>query len=164
MTKPRILFAGAILLAAAAAPLFTIPAGAQGSDRAKRIGGKMVCMCGCSQILTQCNHVGCTMSSAMLKELDRTVAKGDSDDLIIQSFVQEYGPAVQAEPPNRGFNRVAWFLPGVTLAAGLALVLFVISRWRRRPAMAAAGPDAPPPLSDEFLSRARQKADRETEE
>ena len=43
---------------------------AQDSDRAKRLGGGLMCMCNCNQILTQCNHVGCTRSAAMLKKLD----------------------------------------------------------------------------------------------
>ena len=32
------------------------------------------------------------------------VARNDSDDLILQAFVQEYGPTVLAEPPTKGFN------------------------------------------------------------
>ena len=58
----------------------------------------MICMCGCGQILTACNHVGCKTSLAMLKEMDARVTSGDSDDLILQSFVQEYGEKVMAEP------------------------------------------------------------------
>src|SRR5207248_5375260 len=61
----------------------------QSSDRAKQLGGKLICMCNCNQILTACNHVGCTMSSAMLKEMDQRVASNESDDLLLQSFVQE---------------------------------------------------------------------------
>ena len=53
-----------------------------------------MCMCGCGQILTQCNHINCPSSGPMLKELDAHVAKGESDDLIIQDFVQEYGEKV----------------------------------------------------------------------
>ena len=88
MTRTRRLFAIGILAAAAAAPLVIMPAGAQQpSDRAKQIGGKFMCMCGCSQVLTQCNHVGCTTSTAMLKELERSVARGDSEDVITQMFV-----------------------------------------------------------------------------
>ena len=163
MTRVRLPLAVVLLVAAAFVPLIAAPAGAQQSDRAKRIGGKFLCMCSCNQILTQCNHVGCTMSATMLKELDQQVARGDSDDLIVQSFVQEYGPQVLAEPPNKGFSRVAWWIPGVALAAGLALVVLVISRWKNRPMAVASGPSAPD-ISPEFLERARRQADQETEE
>ena len=103
----------------------------QSSDRAKQLGGKMICMCGCDQILTQCNHVGCKTSLAMLKEMDARVASGDSDDLILQSFVQEYGEKVMAEPSTHGFNALAWAIPGIAFALGLALVVLVIRHWRQ---------------------------------
>ena len=92
-----------------------------------------MCMCNCNQVLTQCNHVGCTTSTAMLKQVDQAVARGDSEDAITQAFVQEFGTKVYAEPPHSGFSLVAWSMPAVYLAIGLVLVLFVISRWRKRP-------------------------------
>jgi cytochrome c-type biogenesis protein CcmH/NrfF len=134
---------------------------AQDSDRAKRIGGQLMCMCGCNQVLTQCNHVGCKVSAAMLKELDQRVQTASSDDLILQSFVQEFGPKVLASPPAQGFNLLAWFIPGIAFAAGLSLVVVVIRQWRRRFELAPAGG---PPVSAEALARAREQVDRETQD
>jgi len=165
MTRTRRLFAIGILAAMAGAPLVIMPVGAQQpSDRAKQIGGKFMCMCGCSQVLTQCNHVGCTTSTAMLKELERSIARGDSEDVITQMFVQEFGTKVYAEPPKSGFSLVAWSLPSIYLALGTILVVFVISRWRkpRNPAIASAG--NAPRVSAERLERARAQAARETED
>lgn len=139
----------------------------QSSDRAKKLGGKMECMCGCNEILTECNHVGCKTSLAMLKELDARVASGDSDDLILQSFVQEYGDKVLAEPATHGFNSLAWAIPGITFALGLTLVVLVIRHWRRpvaaTPASVAAAAAATA-VSPEMLERARREVDRETED
>src|SRR5258708_34078170 len=59
----------------------------QQSDRAKQIGGKFQCMCSCNQILTQCNHVGCTVSTSMLKELGAMGNRGDSEAKITLTFV-----------------------------------------------------------------------------
>src|ERR1700734_939840 len=81
------------------------------TGRGKRIGGKFMCMCGCNQVLTQCNHVGCTVSTGMLKELNEMVGRGDSDALITAAFVKEYGTTVYAEPPKSGFSLVAWSMP-----------------------------------------------------
>lgn len=133
----------------------------QSSDRAKRLGGKLICMCGCNQILTECNHVGCTRSGEMLKEMDRRVTANDSDDLILQSFVQEFGAAVLAEPPTRGFNSLAWAIPGIAFALGLALVVMVIRQWRHRVAVV---PAAGPAVSPEMLARARREIDRQTDD
>jgi len=150
----------ALALVAAGLVFATRGAQAQQTDRAKQIGKRLMCMCGCKQILTACNHVGCQVSGAMLKELDQRVAQGDADDLILQSFVQEYGTEVIAEPPTKGFDGIAWFLPSIALVGGLAIVIVVILRWARRPVPASTGPKVP----DELLARARAQADRETED
>jgi len=165
MIRLRRLATLGILAVMAAAPLLITPAGAQQpSDRAKQIGGKFMCMCGCSQVLTQCNHVGCTTSAAMLEELERSVARGDSEDAITQMFVQEFGTKVYAEPPKSGFSLVAWSLPSIYLGLGTVLVVFVISRWRKPPNPAIASVRNAPRVSAEQLERARAQAARETED
>jgi len=152
-----------VSLAAALAWLGGAPAYAQQTDRAKKVGGQLICMCNCNQILTQCNHVGCSTSTTMLKKLDALITRNDSDDLTLQAFVQEWGVKVLAEPPAKGFNRVAWFIPGVAFAIGLGIVLLVIQHWRRRMTLTPAAPTGPA-LSPELLARSRQQADRETED
>lgn len=148
------------LLALALMHLSWLPAYGQQTERAKALGKRLMCMCGCNQILTACNHVGCSTSAAMLKKLDQVVARNEPDDLTLQSFIQEYGESVLAEPPRKGFSLVAWVIPSAAFALGLAIVLVVISRWRRRVAVAPAQPQ----ISPELLARARQQADRETED
>ena len=137
-----------------------LPAYGQRSDRAKQIGDRLWCMCGCNQILTQCNHVGCSTSTAMLKKLDLLVERGDSDDLVVQAFVQEYGPQVQSQPPAQGFALMGYLLPGVALLAGLGIVMVIIQHWRHTaklvPASAGTG------ISAEMLERARRRAESET--
>jgi len=166
MSKLRVVFALAFVVALGVFPLI---AQQQQSDRVKAIGGKFLCMCGCSQVLTQCNHVGCTMSAAMLKNLGDWVNRGDSEATITQAFVQQFGTTVYAEPPKTGFSLIAWAMPIVYFVVGAALVLFVISRWRKRPQ--AAGVDAAAPvtpsgakISPEAMERARAQAARETED
>jgi cytochrome c-type biogenesis protein CcmH/NrfF len=149
-------------LASALVPLHV---DAQKTDRAKALGTKLMCMCGCGQILTQCNHINCPSSGPMLKELDAHVAKGEADDLIIQDFVQEYGEKVLSEPPSRGFNSIAWYIPGAAFA-------MLIRLWRQRDvarlATASSAPaatqDAAAELHDIQIERARRQADRDTED
>src|SRR5579863_10767427 len=130
MTNRRRIAPLLLIVAFAVLPLFA----QQQADRVKEVGGKFLCMCGCGQILTQCNHVGCTMSASMLKELGAMVNRGDSEDKITQTFVQEFGTTVYAEPPKSGFSLVAWSMPAVYFLAGAVFVIFVIRRWRGRPA------------------------------
>lgn len=134
---------------------------AQQTARAKAIGQKLICMCGCKQGLVACNHVGCTTSRAMLKEVDERVARGDSDDLILQAFVQEYGPTVLAEPPMKGFNWVAWVIPVLAPLIAFYIVWEVVRRWRRSAAVATAGG---PSVPAELLDRARHESEQESDE
>src|ERR1700733_12993635 len=172
MTKRRrlaLIVASFVGIASALIPLRMV---AQKSDRAKVLGEKLMCMCGCGQILTQCNHINCPSSGPMLKELDAHVAKGEADDLIVQDFVQEYGEKVLSEPPSHGFNSIAWYIPGVAFAIGLGIVITLIRLWRQRDVArlrpASAAPPVPPNAAVELqnaqLERARKQADRETEE
>src|SRR5579863_3286194 len=160
MTKGRII---APLLAMAAFAVLPLVAQQQ-ADRVKEVGGKFLCMCNCGQILTQCNHVGCTMSASMLKELGAMVNRGDSEDKITQTFVQEFGTTVYAEPPKSGFSLVAWLMPGFYFLVGAAIVVFFINKWRRQaPALAAVAP-AGVHISSKALERARSQAVRDTED
>jgi cytochrome c-type biogenesis protein CcmH len=136
----------------------------QQSDRVKTVGSRFLCMCGCNQVLTQCNHVGCTVSTSMLKELSEMVGRGDSDSVITAAFVKEYGTTVYAEPPKSGFSLVAWSMPFVYFVAGATLVIFIIRKWRSRPASVMQTSPGGIPLSAEALDRARAQAARETDD
>jgi|SRR5690242_3015498 len=139
----------ALLLAAA--PL----SHAQQTARAKALGAQLKCVCGCNQVLTACNHVGCTYSHAMLKELDERVARGDSDSLILQSFVQEYGEQVLTDPPRKGFNWLVWILPIAAPLLAFFVIWEVVRRWRRQSILAPAGG---PSLAPDLLERARRES------
>ncbi len=165
MSKARAIAVITMLAMVAIAPLLIAPIGAQQlSDRAKQIGGKFMCTCGCSQVLTECNHVGCGTSASMLKELNQALSRGDSEDVITQMFVQEFGTKVYAEPPKSGFSLVAWALPSVYLFVGTGVVILVISRWRKRPPQQVAPSGGVPGISPELLERARAQASRETQD
>jgi len=134
---------------------------AQQTERAKKLGAKLMCTCGCNEVLTACNHVGCTTSHAMLKELDDRIARGGSDELILQSFIQEYGPTVLVDPPKTGFTGLVWIVPIVAPLLAIALVWELVKRWRHRAALTPAGG---PPISADLLDRARREAGRPGDE
>lgn len=131
------------------------------SARFNDLGHRLMCACGCRQILLECNHVGCSYSDRMRAELVAAVDRGDNDDLTLQSFVQKYGPTVLAAPTKTGFDRVAWITPYVALLLGLALVSFIVRAWRSRPLLRPA--DLPAPVHGVELERFRDQARRETE-
>jgi cytochrome c-type biogenesis protein CcmH len=135
--------------------------GAGDDARFNKIGHSMMCTCGCSQVLLECNHVGCQSSDKMRNELIAALDRGDNDDLIMQGFVQNYGPTVIAAPTATGFNRVAWIMPFVALAFGMAFVVVVVRSWKNKPAPALADGITIPKggVLNEFREQARKETD-----
>lgn len=138
-----------------------------GTDPAARfhdLGHQMMCICGCGQILLECNHVGCPDSDGMRNELMAAVARGDSDSLVEQAFVQKYGPTVLAAPTTSGFDRTAYIVPFVALGVGFLGVVIVVRKWKNRPppppAFSTGGPSSP---GDPSLDKFREQAGKETE-
>jgi cytochrome c-type biogenesis protein CcmH len=152
----RILQTGLLFVAL----LFLLGAGDQ-SSRFNDLGHRLMCACGCNQILLECNHVGCSYSDRMRDELAAAVDRGDNDDLTLQSFVQKYGPTVLAAPTKTGFNRVAWIVPYLALLGGIVGVSYVVRIWKARPLLLPA--DTPSPAKGAELARFREQARKETE-
>jgi cytochrome c-type biogenesis protein CcmH/NrfF len=155
---------GAILLLAGVS-LWVPIARAQQTDHAKKVGMRLMCVCGCGQVLVQCNHINCPSAGPMLKELDSHINSAESDELVVQDFIKEYGVEVLSSPPNTGFNRVAWLLPSFAFALGLGVVALIINQWRKRPIMATATPQSSQvQISADALARAREKVERDTQD
>lgn len=109
--------------------VFTVGAGNVAS-RYNELGHQMICTCGCNQVLLECNHVGCTVSTQEEAELRTALDRGDSNNLILQNFVQKYGPTVLAAPPQKGFDLMAWIMPGAVFLLATLGTALVIRKWR----------------------------------
>jgi cytochrome c-type biogenesis protein CcmH len=85
-------------------------------------------------------------NSAAAEQIKRVIAAriaaGDTKSQIEDRLAAEYGDAILAAPPKRGFGLLAWWLPivGITVAA----VVIGVGAWRwsraREPAPARAEP------------------------
>lgn len=131
------------------------------ATRFTEIGHQMMCICGCNQILLECNHVGCPASDGMRNELMAAVNRGDSDSLVEQAFVQKYGPTVLAAPTTKGFDRAAYIMPFAALLLGFGLVVTIVRSWKNRPAPALAG--GLRPVRGAELEQFRDQAEKETD-
>jgi cytochrome c-type biogenesis protein CcmH/NrfF len=158
-------FAALVLLSAlGSVPLVIAQVGY--SQRAKEIGMHLKCQCrGCDMSAGGCAHPGgsfsgpCDTAKGMLKEVDQRLAKGQSEQQIIDAFVAEYGATVYVEPPKKGFGLVAWAMPIVYSIVGFAIVIFIVRKWAvRRPSAATSA--AP----SDALERAKAQVARETED
>jgi cytochrome c-type biogenesis protein CcmH len=131
------------------------------TSRVEKLGHQMMCMCSCSQILMECNHVGCAYSSTMRQELTAGVDAGKSDQEILAMFVNKYGTTVLAAPTHTGFDRVAWLLPYIALVGGIGGVALVVRAWHKRRVPVSATANSG--LSSTDLSRLREQARKETD-
>ena len=143
------------------AAVFALVGAGDPATRFTELGHQLMCICGCNQILLECNHVGCPASDGMRNELQAAVTRGDSDSLVEQSFVQKYGPTVLAAPTAKGFDRVAYIIPFAALFFGFGLMVLVIRAWKNRPAPALA--DGLHPVHGAELDQFRDQARKETD-
>ena len=131
--------------------LLACAAFAQSTDqRFSSLGHKMICSCGCNQILLECNHVGCPSSEGMRNELMAAIQRGDSDSAVMATFVAKYGPTILAAPTGEGFDRVAWIMPFAVLLLSFGAAVLIVKSWKRRPLSAEAdfGEAAPAAYAD----------------
>ncbi len=143
------------------AAIFTLLGAGDESVRFNTLGHRLMCVCGCSQILLECNHVGCNYSERMRGELMAAIDNGNNDDLTLQTFVQKYGTTVLAAPTTAGFNKVAWIMPYVALVLGFGITIFLVRAWKSRAVPVMAG--GVRPVTGSELDEFRDQARRETE-
>ncbi|MGA8937921.1 MAG: cytochrome c-type biogenesis protein CcmH [Acidobacteriaceae bacterium] len=138
---------------------FTILGASSPSARFNRLGHDLMCTCGCSQILLECNHVGCPDSPGLIAELHSQINSGASDDAIFKFFATKYGPTILAAPFRGGFDDVGWVGPFAFLLFGIVLILLLLRVWKRRhDHLAPALPD----LSAQEAEALRQRIRNET--
>jgi cytochrome c-type biogenesis protein CcmH/NrfF len=127
--------------------------------RYERIGGKIMCACGCAQMLLKCNHVGCQDSDQMIRQLHASVHQYTNDDDVLNYFRKTWGVTAVVEPGTHGFELLAWVLPVAASSLGLLLVLVTIRHWRLR-----SPQPAPSDVQlDPHLEALRARARKETE-
>src|SRR5260370_28773004 len=66
--------------------------------RFDHLGPQLMCICGCRQILLECNHVGCPDSHGMRSELMAAVSRGARHSLVSQGFLPNYVRTLLAAP------------------------------------------------------------------
>ena len=129
----------------------------------QRVGGKLMCACGCGQMLLECNHLGCPDSPGMIQELHQQVASGASDKAILASFAAKYGPTVLAAPIRGGFDDVAWIMPFGIFAAAIAGTFVIVWIWKRRQVLTVEPTPNIPANINPHESALRERIRRETE-
>src|SRR4029077_5341515 len=83
-----------------------------------------------------------------IRQFIRTrLAAGESSQAIERDLVDQFGPAVLASPPARGFGLLAWLIPAGGLVGAIVVVLGFARAWRRQTSVASDD------ISPELLQR-----------
>ena len=131
-------------------------------SRFNDLNHRLMCTCGCAEILGECNHVGCPNSTGELNELRAGIGGGKSDEAILTAFVSKYGATVLAAPTTQGFDLVAWIAPFAVFAAALLGTVLLVRRWSGGRAQPAAAVDEDP-AAKELRERIRRETDIDSE-
>ena len=143
-------------LALAVAVCISLGATDSGS-RVNNLSHRLMCQCGCAQLLGECDHMGCPSREPEMAELKAAIASGKSDKEIFAAFSAKYGAVVLAAPTTHGFDLVAWIAPFAVFAAALLGTILLVRRWSVGKTQSEA------PASDPAMDALREKIRRETE-
>jgi len=133
----------------------------------KAIESRLRCTCGCNLDVFTCRTTDftCTTSPAMHRLVLARLDSGMTAAQVEAAFVRQYGEIVLMQPPKRGFNLAAYYMPFAGLLVGLVLVGVLIRRWFRAAPKtpletgAAAGA-ATPGATDDDLKRLQEELER----
>lgn len=102
--------------------------------------GEVMCpVCG-----TTLDQSGSPAAQQLKRVIAKRISAGDTKSQIKDRLVSEYGQAILAAPPHKGFGLVAWWLPVAGIVAAAVLVGVGARRWARarEPAPVGAPLDA----------------------
>ncbi len=126
------------ILAAFLATAIGARAGEARKPSLESIGNEVQCTCGCVAPLNQCPHIDCAEKTEMKAFINKEIGEGKDETAILQDLSLRYGVQVLSTPPAHGFNLAVWILPGIGLLAGLGIVVVIVRRWKRKPAIVPA--------------------------
>ena len=127
----------ALLVVAAALVLVAPALGSELNPTLNELEGEVMCPI-CHTTLSESSSPAAQRIKAFIV---RRIGAGDTKSEIKRKLVADFGPAILAEPPKKGFGLLAWLLPiGGILIGGVALG-FAAWRWSRarEPSPALAG-------------------------
>jgi cytochrome c-type biogenesis protein CcmH len=147
-----------LLAAALVSPAGALAVTAQSRASFTQIEGDVMCVV-CHEPLAVAQSPEAFQERDYIRGL---INQGKSRRQIENDLVQQYGPAVLAKPPARGFNLLVYVIPPVAVILGIAVVAVTIPRWRRRTRQAAAlAAAAPHPAGPAFSPADARRLDED---
>ena len=162
-----------LLLAILVVPMLCTADDNTNDNRYKGLGHRVICTCeipkaagfgdkGCRQALFECDHLDCPTSKRMRQELKAALQNGDTDDIILNSFVQKYGVSV-LQVPREMNDRLVWIVGLGILAATCIIILFALRKQRFRAAMLRTAAAQPQGIKVDASRQVREETKEEDE-
>jgi cytochrome c-type biogenesis protein CcmH/NrfF len=127
------------------------------SPAVNRIANRLNCPCGCkTNMACRMDPYPCRTCWDNKKKILQMEQAGLSDQAILDSFAKEMGTNVVVVPPGT-LGSLSFY---TAAALGLVLVLFVIRKYSRKPAVVAGAPDV---SEDPLLTRYHDQIEEEVE-
>lgn len=123
---------GVLVASARPTPAPEATAGVPAATRAayEQASREILCYCGCArQTVLDCT---CGVAFGLRDEFEGRLARGESPDAIVASYIGEHGEQSRTVPPKKGLNLLAWFGPGIAIILALAAAVVIISVWSSR--------------------------------
>ena len=98
-------------------------------SRFNDLGHRLMCTCGCAQLLGECNHVGCPESGRERNELTAAIAPASATPTFSLRFRPNTAQRYWLRPPRTGFDLVAWIAPFAVFAAALLGTILLVRHW-----------------------------------
>ena len=127
------------------------------SSDVRRVGAHLQCQCGCKDSVATCSMLECSFSKPAKEKIARMQAVGMSDQQIIQSFVNEYGPGIYLAPPSA----FGWIVPYVGVGFGLLVIWAFLKRYRKPAPIPEIGPIE---LDDPALAKYKDQIEKDLAE
>jgi len=127
------------------------------SPAVNRIATRLNCPCGCkTNMACRMDPYPCRTCWDNKKKILQMEQAGLSDQAILDSFAKEMGTNVVVVPPGM-LGSLSFY---TAAALGLVLVLFVIRKYSRKPAVVAGAPEV---SDDPLLTRYHDQIEKEVE-
>ena len=120
----------------------------------KDVAKELACLCGTCprRPLHECT---CGTADAHRATIRKALEAGQTKDMIIAGFIQQFGKETLSTPPAEGFNLLAWIMPFAFLIIGGGIVRAVIRNWSRtQPPASTPSPESP--SNNPYLTRLEQ--------
>ena len=127
----------------------------------RELGDRVTCQCsgGCSYTVGSCNMLNCHFRDPILQDIQAGLEAGQSEDAVLEAVYVKYGNVTRVEPQNEGFGMVGWIAPFASLLVGLAIIPWVVRRWRGAAISRSRSDSVPEEVVDRYRSQIEEDLD-----